>query len=221
MPKSRFKETLICLVNVFGCAIAVIETWLILRDAESVSFWHVLLLFLTFCITGFALYQLVVAAIEVFTKTISLRKRTKINKYIVNFIKHTGTTVILSRDLSWLNDKLIEDLKDKVHNHGDELIVFVPQPNKKSQRLEAFADVRYYNHKQKYGSIRLKSRFTIVHWDRDSMQLTYPQEDTKLHYNNEFSLGDPATTLATDIIRLLMQITTPSNNMESVLGTKI
>lgn len=128
----------------------------------------------------------------------------KINKKIIEFIEAPGETIILSRDLSWVTNEFVGRLKTKVENNGDNLKIFLPARNKISEQLEAFADVRYFG--DKIGNTivdRLTSRFTIIHYGTDSVRLTYPQDHSYYHINTEYVQGDPAMTLATDIVKLL------------------
>lgn len=127
----------------------------------------------------------------------------KIDDYLSRFIESGDSAVVLSHDMSWISDKNWEMLAEKARNH--ELRLFLPNETEKVKELEKLgADVRYF------GSIigdpihsPVASRMTLINWNRVYTKLTYPTKKDGLHFNCEFSSGEPANQLAQDLIRLL------------------
>ena len=154
-----------------------------------------------------AFVTMIITLYNEFAGYIKVTNRKKINKKIVEFIETTGETVILSRDLSWVDDVTIGRFRQKVTSSGDNLVIFLPQETETSKKLAEFADVRYYGGIFDGSMERLFSRFTIIHYGTDSVRITYPQENTFWHINTEYAQGDAALTLATDVIKLLDIIT--------------
>lgn len=166
-----------------------------------------LLIALSAFLTLLALLSLIFTLRNEFKGYIRVNNRLKINRKIVEFIETTGETVILSRDLSWVDSATVGRFKQKVTEGGDKLTIFLPSETKISRELSAFADVRYFGNIFDDTMERLTSRFTIIHYGTDSVRITYPQEDTYWHINTEYAHGDAALTLATDIVKLLDLIT--------------
>lgn len=188
-----------CLLLVIESIISLVQS--VVDQKGSLLIW----LYIFFAVLAFA--SLIITLRYEFTGYIKITNRNKINKKIVKFIETTGETVILSRDLSWVDSATIGRFKQKVTESGDKLTIFLPKETDISKELAKFADVRYYGSLFNGSMERLVSRFTIIHYGTDSVRITYPQENTFWHINTEYAQGDAALTLATDVIKLLDIIT--------------
>lgn len=130
----------------------------------------------------------------------------RIDKYLTNFIETGESVAILSHDMSWINDQNFVMLKKKAERR--ELLLFLPAETERVKELkEIGADVRYF------GSIindpakaLIKSRMTVVNWNKAYPKLTYPIKKDGWHINYEVAAGEPANQLALDLIQLLILI---------------
>jgi len=135
-----------------------------------------------------------------------IHEKGKIKSYLVDFIEKAGRTVILSRDLSWVDASIQSRIEDKARK-GD-LIIFIPKENDISKKLLRHgADIRYFGEllNDPADSI-IKSRFTIVQWDSNSARMTYPKQYHSTHYNFEYVLNDPTMDVSLDLVRLLIRL---------------
>jgi len=134
-----------------------------------------------------------------------------IDKYLTNFIETGESVAILSHDMSWINDQNFVMLKKKAERK--ELLLFLPAETEKVKVLKDLgADVRYF------GSIindpakaLIKSRMTVVNWNKPFPKLTYPIKKDGWHINYEVAAGEPANQLALDLIQLLILISQDEN----------
>lgn len=200
-------------IAIMTCLLFLVES--MISFAQALADQKSLVLALHLVLMVFALISLVFTLRHEFKGYIRVKNREKINRKIIEFIETTGKTVILSRDLSWVDEATIGRFRQKVTQCGDNLTIFLPRETQTSKTLSEFADVRYYGGIFGDPSKQLTSRFTIIHYGTDSVRVTYPQEDTFWHINTEFAHSDPALTLARDIVKLLDWITKKEPEKES------
>ena len=127
-----------------------------------------------------------------------------IDKYLTHFIKTGESIAILTHDMSWINEENFQVLKRKAERK--ELLLFLPSETEKVKELEKLgADVRYYGEIINDPTKALiRSRMTVVNWNKAFPKLTYPIKKDGLHINYEVSAGEPANQLALDLIQLLI-----------------
>lgn len=140
----------------------------------------------------------------------------KIDNYLSNFIKSGESAVVLSHDMTWINDRNRTMLQQKAQRH--ELLLFLPHETPEVKELEKMgAEVRYF------GNIigdpvtsPVRSRMTLINWNKVYTKLTYPTKKNGLHINCEFNAGEPANQLAQDLINLLTFVSEKGAGQESI-----
>lgn len=197
-------SSLIAFVN---SIILIVRTINDIQNSINLSLSYVLLT-AYFLLSIASLYLFVIAFFSFLQdkkKVFKIANKPGINKYLIDYIENGGRTVILSRDLSWINADIIGRIEEKAAK--DELIIFLPKENTISRRLSQHADIRYFGDliTDSAHSI-IKSRFTIIQWDSNSARITYPKQDHTHHYNYEFSINEPTMDIALDLIRLLIKL---------------
>lgn len=192
-------------LTISACALLALESTVSLVQAIADQ-KSMLVVCLYILLVLFSFISLIFTARSEFKGHIRLTNRKKINKKIVEFIETTGETIILSRDLSWVDSATLGRFKQKVEG-GDKLTIFLPEATDISKEIAGFADVRYFGNLFEGSMDRLMSRFTIIHYGTDSIRITYPQENNSWHINTEYTQGDAVLTLATDVVKLLDIIT--------------
>lgn len=127
-----------------------------------------------------------------------------IDAYLTRFIESGESVAILSHDMSWINDNNISMLDRKARRK--ELLLFLPQETPNVRKLkEIGADVRYFGKIISDPAYALiKSRMTVINWNKAFPKLTYPVKKDGLHINYEVPAGEPANQLALDLIQLLI-----------------
>lgn len=125
----------------------------------------------------------------------------KINDYMFRWIYRGGRVVVFTRDMSWAQDRRIENLLlDKAKRN--ELSICLPQPIELTQKLSAAgAEIFTYENVE---HIPL-SRFTIINDGRMDASVAIGRQINGTHVIEEFAVGQhPVFAVAkdlTDIIR--------------------
>lgn len=136
-----------------------------------------------------------------------------IDDYLKNFISSGESIAILSHDMSWIDSDKNKDKRDLLLRKAanKELLLFVPAETDKVKELQrAGADVRYFGNLMSDPAYPLiKSRMTIINWNKPYPKLTYPIKKDGLHINYEIDCGEPANQLALDLIHLLIAQSSP------------
>jgi len=140
----------------------------------------------------------------------------KIDEYLSDFIESGESVVVLSHDMSWINNSNRAMLKQKARNH--ELHLFLPHETEEVKELEKLgAEVRYFqNIIGDPITFPVRSRMTLINWNKVYTKLTYPTKKDGLHINYEFSAGEPANQLAQDLINLLTFVSEKGTGEESL-----
>lgn len=130
--------------------------------------------------------------------------KNRIDSYLTSFIESGESVAILSHDMSWIDDDNINMLENKAKRK--ELLLFLPQETEEVKRLKNLgADVRYFGTMISDPAYALiKSRMTVINWNKAFPKLTYPVKKDGLHINYEIATGEPANQLALDLIQLLL-----------------
>ncbi len=105
------------------------------------------------------------------------------------WVKIKGVVKILSRDLSWVNDEIIESFAKK----GADLHLYVMSENrvvKKIREKNPYCKIYFYG---EYG-FEPDSRYTIIRANRDSRQIAITLKEqnsyTRLHHEIYISKGN-------------------------------
>lgn len=127
-----------------------------------------------------------------------------IDGYLSRFIDTGESVAILSHDMSWINDSNFLMLQKKAQRK--ELLLLLPEATEKVNKLEEMgADVRYFGPIiNDPANALIKSRMTVVNWNKTFPKLTYPIKKDGWHINYEVAAGEPANQLALDLIQLLI-----------------
>lgn len=134
----------------------------------------------------------------------------RIREAITKFISHGQDAAIFSRDLTWVNDEVLNMLTRKASS--GELALFMPGPVPLSEKLVESGAVAYY-----YGNLLRDPssfdgipRFTLVRPNTDNSELAFGNRRGDVHtiYYSR-NAADPALSLAKDIYRLLRHSVKP------------
>lgn len=226
--KAHIIQLLACATTVFESVMLVIGLFEYNEEMESYIFTgHHTFLFIYSALFFLAIFGLLYeagSAVSDYRKDCSRifndDDKESIDKYLTHFIKTGESVAILSHDMSWINDENYQVLKRKAERK--ELLLFLPAETEKVKELEKLgADVRYF------GSIindpakaLIKSRMTVVNWNKTSPKLTYPIKKDGWHINYEVAAGEPANQLALDLIQLLI-LTHQAEKKEALSGMKL
>lgn len=103
-----------------------------------------------------------------------------VNRYLYNWIKDGGLTVIFTRDFTWANScsNMLSMLEEKAKRH--ELIVCLYQPTATADNLKKLGAEIYI-----HGLCNLKSRFTIIHYGTNCPQITVGLRNPDGNYVNK------------------------------------
>ncbi|MDO3398685.1 hypothetical protein QWI29_01450 [Mycolicibacterium neoaurum] len=134
----------------------------------------------------------------------------QIREAITKFISHGQDAAIFSRDLTWVNDEVLDMLKRKAIS--GELALFMPRPVPLSEALVESGAVAYYygdlfSDPNSYDGI---PRFTLVRPNTDNSELAFGNrrgDVHKIYYSRDSS--DPALSLAKDIYRFIRHSVNP------------
>ncbi|WP_020602575.1 hypothetical protein [Spirosoma spitsbergense] len=159
----------------------------------------------TFIQKLFIAISLVICAGYVIHEIISAPKKYKteleINNYMKNWIKKPGRTVIFTRDMSWVNNREIEnDLMNKSRNR--ELIICLPKHTLfTSVLVQEGAEIYTYEHL----NFTPKSRFTFINYGSNSSKVAIGRkDDDHNHIITEFTTKDTIEYfLAEDLVNVL------------------
>lgn len=107
-----------------------------------------------------------------------------VNKYLLNWLKKGGRTVIFTRDLTWVNiertPEIFEILKKKAEN--DELIICLYRKTEVTNELNKLG-AKIYVHE--LSESQLKSRFTIVDYGTNNPKITVGTRNNNGQFVNE------------------------------------
>ncbi|MCA1936933.1 MAG: hypothetical protein LDL37_15930 [Asticcacaulis sp.] len=123
----------------------------------------------------------------------------EIKKAMFNIIKNSGSTVIVTRNMSWSNDKDIENELGRKSSHGDLKIYLQHIPN----NLDEIANLK--NSMKKYNlNFTPSCRFTISNngHHNEAMHIAVPGNGKHSIYSYSSNDG-PIFYLAKDLVRLL------------------
>lgn len=166
---------------------------------------------LVFLVVGACLFCLVAVCIELYTYWTSrpqiLTDKESIRQYLCEWIKGGDRVLIVSRDLSWVNDEETHELLlGKARRH--ELDICVPERTELVTLLEENnATVHTYSTL----STVLTSRFTVRNWGTGDAQVTtgmrLPGKKLR-HVNQEFSASDaePAFQVFKDLAESICRL---------------
>ena len=187
------------------------------KNSVELIILYVLMLFL--CI-GVFIYE-ILSAIKDYRdyagRVFAENDKLGIDGYLTRFIQSGESVAILSHDMSWISDDNMEMLQRKAQKK--ELLLLLPQKTEEVEELKRLgADVRYF------GSILsdpayalIRSRMTVINWNKAFPKLTYPIKRDGLHINNEVPAGEPANQLALDLIQLLIKISSEGEMNNSMI----
>jgi len=126
----------------------------------------------------------------------------KTRDYMIWLLSHEGGCVMSSKDLSWATGDARDKLLDKARKHS--LSLLLPYETDLSEELRAAgADVHYYADK----GWALKSRFTIVNYQRGDAWLAVGLSSPDAHSIREIRTNDDAAlNMAKDIAALAQRL---------------
>lgn len=183
------------LITISGIALSVASLIPVL-NAEDTENVHRTLIILAMI---FALLIIVIEFKNIYNKKLFNKNDSdSINSFIDDFIKCEGALVIFSSSLSWIKhgtceQTLQEKSKDKL------LTIIMPSLNTKAEEFKSLgAEVIYCK-----DIVNPKSRFTIVNSDRHDSHIAIGQMDNNLHKIIKYKAGDPAMSLADDLVNIL------------------
>lgn len=139
-----------------------------------------------------------------FNRPTKYKDETDINIYMKNWINKSGRTVILTRDLSWVNyDEIKNDLKNKARNK--ELIVCLPKKTDFTSELQALGAEIYTYEKLNFTP---KSRFTFINYDTPYSKVAIGRKDKNhIHYIEEYSIENTVEYfLAEDLVNIIKSL---------------
>ena len=186
--------------------IALVESLILIQNNENPAgkiFCYIVFIFSLLYATNVG-YNFVLEAQEKYKRVFLDEEKEKINNYLTNFIKSGSSVAILTHDMSWISDNNREMLQEKAKRR--ELLLFLPQTTSEVEGLKKMgADVRVFgNLISDPARVLIKSRMTVVDWNKAYPKLTFPQKENGLHINYEAESGNPANALALDLISLLI-----------------
>ena len=121
-----------------------------------------------------------------------------------NWVNKSGRTVILTRDLSWVNyDDIKNDLKTKAINK--ELIICLPKNTDFTFELEGLGAEIYTYENLKFTP---KSRFTFINYGTPYSKVAIGRKDKNhIHYIEEYSIENTVEFfLAEDLINIIKSL---------------
>lgn len=217
------------LIQLLACATTVVESMVvidglfeksekklcILMESFPEFRFHAIIFLLGFLGLVFEIWNAISDYRKDYGRIFADDDKTGIDEYLTHFIETGESVAVLSHDMSWIDDANFEMLKNKAKRK--ELLLFLPAETENVKQLkELGADVRYF------GSIindpakaLIKSRMTVVNWNKAFPKLTYPIKKDGWHINHEVPAGEPANQLALDLIQLL--ILTSQNGNEGTM----
>lgn len=194
-------------IELIALIAAIIQSLLLLGNQDMTMFWQVIVIILLI-IYGLLLLDSIRRLCAELKKVIVRPNETKVCDYLDKWIDDSGRLAIVSRDLSWVKDKIKTKLINKAKN--GELIVILPKNNEISRKLmDAGAEVRYYlygGESKKVDSNVLQSRFMIAGYEANP-RMTIPKISIDQHINDEFSSGDHQTHVSSDIVDIILKNT--------------
>ena len=170
------------------------------------------------------MFLIAALVIDVAELIISFRKKFRIdgenfhkniNKYMRNWIKQGGRTVIATRDMSWANTSQTKNLLlDKARRR--ELVICLPENISLSDELRnAGAEIYTYPN---LGYV-LKSRFTIIRLGQAGSQVAVGMALGSQHVVEEYQEGwHPCYAIANDLVEVIMRISRGAVNNTSKPG---
>lgn len=145
------------------------------------------------------------------TRPKSMPIGSKVSEYMYDWIDQGGAVAILTRDMSWVNNKRLKDLLRTKAQRG-ELFLCLPNEIELSRELSQLGAKVYTFSELQYTT---KSRFTIINKDRMDAQLAVGLSRRQRHFIEEFSQGEhPVFTIADDLINLIISFNKFKNNKE-------
>lgn len=128
------------------------------------------------------------------------KSKDKINGFMYNWVSNGGRALIFSRDMSWVNEEIMQLLLTKARRR--ELTVCLEHSIDISERLksEGAQIITYGN----LGHIP-RSRFTIVDFERDGARVAVGVGTKRGHLIQEFEMGShPYFAVAEDLVKFLI-----------------
>lgn len=128
------------------------------------------------------------------------KDKKKIQKYMCNWIRWNGRAAILSRDLSWADDIVVQEaLFSKARDR--ELVIIIEKDIDLSNKLkEQGAEVFTYQFSQHIP----RSRFTIMNFERDGARVAIGVGQNGKHVIQEFQSGEhPLYAVAEDVVKFI------------------
>ena len=139
-----------------------------------------------------------------FNRPIKYKSVTDINIYMKNWVSKSGRTVILTRDLSWVNyDDTKNALKTKAINK--ELIVCLPKNTDFTSELKDLgAEIYTYENL----NFTPKSRFTFINYGTPYSKVAVGRKDKNhIHYIEEYSIENTVEYfLAEDLVNIIKSL---------------
>lgn len=194
MTRDKFLE-LIGFIGSFASIVSLFfleEKWCI---AKSIMF--VLLLMLFFISTYSLFFR---------RDTLLCKTEEEINSFMKKWINTNGVVKILSRDLTWVDKKILKILSKK----GKDLYLYVEKENDKTREIlqeNPECNIFYY------GNIGFvpKSRFTIIHANKDEKQIAiaikekagYKKLEHEIYISKDRQMDKKIVGLADDLIQCI------------------
>jgi hypothetical protein len=139
-----------------------------------------------------------------FNRPIKYKSVTDINIYMKGWVSKSGRTVILTRDLSWVNyDDIKNALKTKAINK--ELIVCLPKNTDFTSELKDLgAEIYTYENL----NFTPKSRFTFINYGTPYSKVAVGRKDKNhIHYIEEYSIENTVEYfLAEDLVNIIKSL---------------
>ena len=151
-----------------------------------------------------ALICLIYFIVELFSGPKKYKNDKDINKFMGNWIKRTGRTVIFTRDMSWVdNDKMKNELRKKAKKN--DLIICQPKINEFTASLKEDGAEIYTYENLKFIP---KSRFTFINYSTNSSKVAIGRKDDKHnHIITEFTTKDTIEYyLAEDLVNIIKSL---------------
>lgn len=103
----------------------------------------------------------------------------EIKSVMIRLIRTQGRVCIMSRDLSWVDDEVVECIKNKRGN----VLIFASEETELTKQLEQYgAELKYYG-----TQFEPKSRFTITRFNRDNYQVAVSDSQDSVRRNTQFT----------------------------------
>ncbi|MGE0282537.1 MAG: hypothetical protein AB7P20_18265 [Rhizobiaceae bacterium] len=178
---------------------SVLGVYLTITPANDARpWWHWIVIALGVTLTAFIVFLEIREQKRHGTKT--FKSKTKINKYMYDWVSNSGRALIFSRDMSWVNDEIMQLLLTKARHK--ELTICLEHPIEISDRLknEGATIITYGN----LGHVP-RSRFTIVDFERDGARVAVGVGTRRGHLIQEFDMGaHPYFAVAEDLVKFLI-----------------